>query len=127
MDYKQTEGSATSWRRARQVVIHNPLNGVPSIAFQEEDAVQMGSVTMSMPGPPTAVTGQFDAAAQIPLINPQTGESLGQVATQGDLYVILYSLYLQLAAARDAAAAAPAPAPPVTPPPAPPPPADPPA
>lgn len=103
MDYRQQEGAASSWRRARRVTINNDRAAVPSIAFHEEDIVQFGGNEFRTPLA-SFVEGDFDPAAEIPLVNPVTGALTGGVATHSDLYVILHSLYIQLAAERDAGA-----------------------
>lgn len=106
MDYRQTEGAATTWRRAHQIIINNQRGNQPSIIFHEEDVVTLGDKTFSAPGM-SAVMGLFDPAEVVPLINPLTGESLGATATHQDLYVLLYSVYIQQANARDVAATLP--------------------
>jgi hypothetical protein len=103
MDYRQTEGSATSWRRSYQVIVNNPRNGAPSVIFHEEDRVNMNGVEFAASTAPTSVTATFDPEASIPLLNPETGEPTGTSLSQRDLYVTLFSLYMQLARARDSA------------------------
>jgi hypothetical protein len=52
----------------------------------------------------TALVGAFDPVAGLfPLVNPETGEPLGQTMTHAQLYVALHSLYMHLAQERDAA------------------------
>lgn len=105
MNYRQTEGTATTWRRSSQVQILNPWGGIPSIRFSEEDVANVNGQDIKMPLM-FSVNAEFHSAAEIPLINPETGESLGKSATHEDLYVLLHSLYIQLAARRDEAALA---------------------
>lgn len=120
MDYRQTEGTANSWRRARQVTIENPRDRTPNITFHEEDIVAVGGQEFRTPVMGVGVVhGEFDSGAEIALINPETGEPLGVSVPQSQLYVILHSLYIQLAHERDAAQANP-PALPDAPPSAPP-------
>lgn len=107
MDYRAETGEATSWRRAKRIVISNELGQTPFIVFSEEDVISIGGKEAHIDAM-TAVRGDFDpASGTIPLVNPQTGVPLGESMTHADLYVVLYSLYLQLATARDAAAAPP--------------------
>lgn len=106
MDYKFQEGSATSWRRAYSVNIQNPTGGSPSILFHEEDVFSMGGELITRPVISPGLLGVFDASAEIPLVNPETGDLTGQTATHQDLYVLLHSLYMQLARERDAREAA---------------------
>lgn len=105
MDYKQTEGSATKWRRASQIHIDNSRNAIPRIFFHEEDVLVLGTDEYHTPvGSP--VVGVFDPAGEIPLYNPLDGTPLGVSSTQQEFMVILYSLYMQLALQRDADEAA---------------------
>lgn len=104
-DYREstTNGQMTTWRRAANITISNPADGVPSIVFYEEDKIRLpnGSL-MSGPGvrDPQIKADLKDPLTEFPLINPATGEVIG-VARYQDLYVVLYSLYLHLAAKRD--------------------------
>jgi len=107
-DYRQQQGVALSWRRAAQVTINNPLAGVPSLGFQEEDVVQANGQTFRTPlGATSALTVPFDPAGSIALVNPETGAPLGATVSHQELYVILYSVYLKAAQDRDIAAEAP--------------------
>lgn len=101
MDYRQTSSDGTSWRRAAQVIVNNPLGRQASLSFQEQDVMSMGPNLFQVPTM-TAVVGLFEPDAVIPLLNPATGEPLGTTATHQDLYVLLHSLYMQLALLRDA-------------------------
>jgi hypothetical protein len=111
MDYRQTSGSATSWRRARAVMISNPRNATPSISFGEEDVVSVNGAETRSDVMGAAARGSLDPTAVIPLVNPDTGELTGETVTQAHLYQVMHSLYLQLAKQRDVASASPAPAP----------------
>jgi hypothetical protein len=101
MDYQQQEGQATSWRRAAQVIVNNTRDRTPSIIFHEEDRVSVNGVEFAVPGMPKSVGAPFNPEGLIPLLNPITGEPLGTSVTQQEFYVILFSLYMQLAVARD--------------------------
>jgi len=100
MDYRQTSGTAQSWRRAYQIHVNNFFGQQPNILFQEEDVVSMGDKTFNQPSM-TSVSLPFAMGTEIPLLNPLTGEPLGTSAKHEDLQVLLYSLYVQLAQARD--------------------------
>lgn len=105
-DYREStvSGEMTTWRRAANVTISNPYNGVPVLIFYEEDKIRLpnGSI-MSGPGVrDPQIKVNFDTPlAEFPLRHPVTGEVIGTAKHQ-DLYVLLYSLYLDLAAKRDA-------------------------
>lgn len=102
-NYKESAVAGTKWQRASRVVIDNPYGGTPGVLLVEQQAMQLGDEVVIKDIGNLAAT--FDPAAEIPLVNPETGESLGQVMTHQQLYVALHSLYIQLAAERDAAQA----------------------
>ena len=101
-DYKQATVSGTLWQRASQIIFNNPINGMPGVEFQEEQAVTVGDQTI------TNKVGNLHANFDNPmgtfnLINPMDGTVIGTAHYQ-DVYVMVYSLYLDLATKRDAAA-----------------------
>jgi hypothetical protein len=77
---------------------------MPSISFHEEEKIILPDGTI-LPGPchdPKNVTQALnDPSETIPLINPETGEVIGET-TYGALYTVLYSMYIHLASERDA-------------------------
>lgn len=102
-NYNESSVAGTKWQRCHEVRISNPFGGAPVAIFNEEAvvAVDGAEVIRRSLG---ACSAAFDAAAgSIPLVNPMTGELTGTSVSHADLYVILHSLYLQTAAARDAA------------------------
>lgn len=114
MNYKETNLSGVSWLRCRAVTINNTLPGMgeldhqtqthlgPVAYFQEEKVISIDGVqTVVDSGACRKVFVPTDA---IPLLDPETGEPTGATVTQGELYVILFSLYMQAALERDAAA-----------------------
>jgi hypothetical protein len=101
MNYRMKEGAATTWRRSHHIVINNPIGGPASFAFQEQDVVDLNGKVMVTPGDYSAVGGQFDPAAEFPLISPIDGKPFGKSMTQQELYVALHSLYMHLAVKRD--------------------------
>ena len=101
-NYQQADVTGASWVRANRIVIENPLDGVPNIQFAEEKAVLIG--TDMLRSPFGAVTENLtNPATSFPILNPMTGEDTGTTATHGDIYVLLHSLYINLATKRDAA------------------------
>ena len=111
-NYKETTGTGTSWKRARQVIINNNYSGTKNIMFFEEDIAELGgNVFRTDAG---LVTTTFDAEAIIPLRDPETGERTGNVISQALVYQALYSLYLDLAESRDVTAQNPVPTIPVS-------------
>jgi hypothetical protein len=94
-------GEITTWKRTNQIVISNPANGIPAAIFVEEIATQLpdGSV---MVNPSTQIQESItDMTTSFNLIDPTTGNAVGTM-TYGQLYAAMYSLYLSLAAVRDA-------------------------
>jgi hypothetical protein len=90
-------------RRACQVVIDNPKVGAPRISFLEEIVRAFPDGT-SEAVPVPGMTLEYDPALVVNLIDPTTGAPTGQTLTAQQMYVSLYSLYFQLAQARDALA-----------------------
>lgn len=103
MNYRETVGQITQYRRAAGVSIRNDLGESAGITFHEEDVVLFdGKVTSVQSVAPMTrqVYGEFDPNGLFPLVHPATGESLG-TGTHEQLYVLLHSLYLYLAQQRD--------------------------
>lgn len=103
-NYMESSVVGTQWRRACRVLIENPLNDLPSIMFVEENALSLAddvhtSICANLNAP-------FDSAVSFPVLDPATDLPVGRDATHGEIYALLYSLYMSLAKARDAAAAA---------------------
>jgi hypothetical protein len=103
-DYKQSTVAGTAWQRCSEVRIANPyqgFGGTPLVTFGEEQIINVGGKYVRQ------YVGElhkgFDPAATIAMLNPVTGESLGTTVTHGELYAILFSLYMQTAQERDAA------------------------
>lgn len=100
-NYQETTGTGTSWKRCNRVIIDNPLTTPSSAVFMEEDVVVIGDRSIGVYG--GNCSAEFTPEAIIPLRDPATGELTGGIQTQANLYQILYSLYMQVALARDAA------------------------
>lgn len=110
-NYQETTVSGSTWVRAFQVQINNPYNGTPTVVFLEERAVALSDNTvMTIPAVPGFCEAIFNPSAQIPLVNPWTGEPMTnndpenpaqQYASHIEAYIILWSLYLQAANERD--------------------------
>lgn len=104
VNYKESNLSGTEWQRCNVVVVTNPLNGVPKISFEEEKVLSIGTNTIKQNiGGCSKV---FNPTDTFPLLNPTTNEPTGATMTHNELYVALYSLYMQTAEERDAQLAA---------------------
>lgn len=100
-NYKETTISGSSYIRAHRVIINNPYQGIPTISFQEEEVLNVNGQVIQQQKE-SVNESLTDPSASFPLVDPTTGDSLGE-ATYGQIYVLLHSLYLHLAAKRDAA------------------------
>lgn len=100
-NYKETTVSGNSYTRAHRVIINNKYQATPTISFQEEEVLNVNGQVIQQQK--ESVNESFtDPSAVFPLVDPTTGASLGD-STYGQVYVLLHSLYLHLAARRDAA------------------------
>jgi hypothetical protein len=95
MTYKldQTPVVGEAYIRCPQVVIDNRLGHAPTVTFHRERIIGLdGGATITQPMSPRDVS--YDAAAVVPVLNPMTGEPTGQTVTQGDLYALIYSVFV---------------------------------
>lgn len=106
-NYKEESISGSKWTRCRVVTCINPLDPNEEhprkVWFQEENVMSVGGGEILSLGDVGAVSATFEDAGTFPLLNPLTGEELGSSMTHSELYVALYSLYIQAAKARDSA------------------------
>lgn len=100
-DYKESVLNGTEWQRCNVVVVTNPLGGNPKISFDEERVVSVGGriIKEGVGGCQKA----FNPNGSFPLLDTATNLPTGATMSHTDLYVALYSLYMQTAAERDAA------------------------
>lgn len=94
-DFKQTEVYGTSWQRCFNVNISNPRNAQPLVRLDQELIANVGGKEFSQMV--ESITFPFDPAILIQLRNPNTGETTGATMTGAQVYVALYSLYIQKA------------------------------
>lgn len=101
-DYKETTKSMTCWQRCYRITIENPYGAMPTVRFDEEMRTNIdGQTVASVTG---CITRDFDDPKHVfALRNPATGDPTGIEMTHGDVYAVLWSLYMSLAAERDAA------------------------
>ena len=100
-DYKEAALSGTEWQRCKTVIINNPLVGLKSIFFQEERVISIGGQDFKQPL--DGCSKNFSTEGVFTLIDPITNLPTGQNMTHNELYVALYSLYMQTALERDTA------------------------
>lgn len=98
-NYQETPVTGTKWQRCHQVVLNNPYNGQRSIEMMEQSVVTLdgGSFAQTVPG----MKFDFNPADLIQLRDPATGDLTGATMSMGEMYVAVWSLYLQKAAERD--------------------------
>jgi hypothetical protein len=100
-DYKQSALTGTAWQRCKTVVINNPLVGPKGVYFEEERVISLDGQDLRQPVGGCSKT--FDAGGSFPLLDPGTNLPVGVSMSHAELYVALYSLYMQTATERDAA------------------------
>lgn len=100
-DYKQKTVAGQSWQRACRIIIENPANGTPSIKFIEETAINIDGEVITLPVSSVGVA--LDVASPFPALDPATNQLIGRDITPGEVYAVLYSLYMDLAGKRDVA------------------------
>lgn len=109
--YKQEQVSGTAYRRCRAINIYNPLTGVPTVNFDEENALVMSSgkavpLPNDLSSAPMSMSfgvSVNDLTKAIPILDPQTLQPTGQQMTYGEIHAVLLSAYIAEATARDAA------------------------
>lgn len=100
-----TEGQITTWRRSRGVNIDNTHGKIQVINFYEEQLARLHDgtvVNVPIIGPAGLTETMADPTKVFPMVNPETMEVIGS-ATYMDIYVMLFSLYRELARKRDEA------------------------
>ena len=101
-NYKESKITGTTYVRAHEVTVRNPLSGDKGICFAEEKVSVFGE--QSMREHIGAINEPFtaeNAETEFPLLDSTTGEPTGKVATYRDVYQLLCSLYYALASTRD--------------------------
>ena len=103
MNYKETTVTGASWVRANSVTVHNPLGGTGTIRFNEERVIVIdgGRKIFEPVGSVQERLTEDKRSKVFALKHPETLEVVGQ-ATYEQVYLLLHSLYLHLAAERDA-------------------------
>jgi hypothetical protein len=100
-NYNETNVTGTKWTRSNQVRIRNPLDGIPTATFMEEEVVNLDNgerITQRASGVSERL---IDPSVSFNLLNPEDDSVIGTM-TYGQVYAALYSLYRKLAAERDA-------------------------
>jgi hypothetical protein len=98
--YKQTEVLGESYVRAFNINIDHELGKHPSVKFQEEVVVAFDDTAVRQFKGELKVA-LVDFNEEFPVLNPTTGEEIGNVARVQDAYVLLHSYYIHKAKQRD--------------------------
>lgn len=101
-NYQETAVSGIQWKRCTRLVLNNPFGGVPSVRFEEEEAIGVGERTLTFPVNEMFVK-PFSVSGSFPILNPENGVPAGPTMTHTELITILYSLYIACATERDGA------------------------
>jgi len=102
MDYKESLAPVTKkHQRACRVMIENPLGGIPTATFVEEEITTYSDGT-----PPThrlvgSLSMTFDPNEMIPMIDPKTNLSTETLYPASLAQWIIYSMYWLKAGERD--------------------------
>lgn len=102
--YKQTELSGTAYNRAHLVVCENPMGGNPSVSFHEQRVVLSDSneTVVQNIGVFRAEMTTENLGSEFLLVD-MNGEPTGATMTYAQVYGVLQSLHMHLAALRDQA------------------------
>ena len=96
--YKKIEAPAMLYNRCNNVNIGNPIVGSKMVSLSEEQVSIVDGVITTRPIRTLQVEFKPETVeTEIQLRNPETGELLGSSVNYGELYGILFSLYIQLA------------------------------
>jgi hypothetical protein len=102
MNYQESQIQGSTWTRCRAVTVVNPhasTGQTPMAYFQEEKAIAFDNTVLLSDRGSCGV--EFDAAATVTMLDPQTGQPTGQTFTHADLYRMMFSLYMDAAKKRD--------------------------
>lgn len=102
--YRPGQFAGQSYMRTNRIEILNPAAHLPPTVVFHEERVLEGPTGVLSRFPEGQCRLEHDPDLEIPLLNPMTGEPIGQNLTMMELYAIVYSVYLHAATARDAAA-----------------------
>lgn len=100
--YLETPISTAVYQRCEEIRIFNPYQAVPTVMFMEEQVLTRsnGSVLHDKVGTLTKLI--TDVNETFPIYNPVTQTKVGQDASIGQLYALIWSVYMNEALKRDA-------------------------
>lgn len=100
--YMESPVSSAVYQRCEEIRIFNPYQAVPTVMFFEEQvwARPNGSVIHDKVGSLTKLITNINET--FPIYNPATQTKVGQDASIGQLYALIWSVYMHEAVKRDA-------------------------
>lgn len=98
-NYKEKTVAGSEYVRCSEVRIFNPLGGVPTINFSEENVTTLSTKTLTEGG--SGFVLAFDPSKTYPMLDPVTGDALGGSVTLAEVYAMIYSVYVGAAVERD--------------------------
>ena len=98
-NYKEqtTEGTITKWNRARQIVLENPHDCLPSVMCYETEITKYPDNTIQEKGIGSYNYTMEDPNVQIPLIDLNSFEQTDETFSAVEFYRMAASVYLWLA------------------------------
>lgn len=99
-NYKETSISGSSYTRCSQVTIINKIATIPIIKFEEEEIILLSSGNLNKNNGQIEVL--FDSSRIIEVFDPVSGVKTTQTVTLGEIYALVYSVYMNEALSRDA-------------------------
>lgn len=100
-EYKERQITATAHQRVRAVTILLKRQAAPRVVFQEEEVQVFADQRVIERDVSYCEADLNPAGGTIALRNPNTGALTGGTITHAQLYAAIYSLYLEVAQARD--------------------------
>jgi hypothetical protein len=100
-DYNEQTVSGTAWQRAWQIVIANPLGGIPTVRYDEEQVINLDSEQIRKAVDGGGIGYTIDPAGTIALRDPETLELTGETVPVALVHQALFSDYINRATARD--------------------------
>ena len=98
-DYNQQTVSGTSWQRAYQILILNPLGQAPTVRYDEEQVINLNNEQIKQFVGNLGYT--LDPLGIIELRDPETLELTGETIPVATVHVALLSDYINRALERD--------------------------
>lgn len=102
-DYKESAVTGTQYDRFSVIHVNYPLGAIPTISCTQQRVISLesGQIVQDVGG----LNFQFDPDFTCDLLNPQTGEPLGQQITGAQVFAMVWSYVMSQAVLRDAAVA----------------------